>query len=330
MKQSIVVTGGAGFLGKFVVEEINSEYSSTRISVLDISKDYKNIPEPKNSNKIEYKYCDITDLKISENFFRDTDIIFHAAGIVSYKKKDIGLMDAVNIQGTKNICRLCERYKIKLVYASSISAVGINRYGLSDETVYPLRSSSMINYYSLSKLESELIVEKYIGKFPMVIANLGALIGANEYFCRIYNSHAKSKILAMVDTYNSFIDIRDAAAAMVFLEKSGKIQERYIVTVHNVKNSLFQMCLLDQLKRNPMKICLNKNHFRLIKRFVAGFEQFFGEGILPYTSEFMKTSDKDKRYSNKKILNLGFKPKYSLKQTVAYLARECKKNENQK
>ncbi|MBU0757408.1 MAG: NAD-dependent epimerase/dehydratase family protein, partial [Nanoarchaeota archaeon] len=309
-------------------EEINREYSDCKIIILDVNKVNKSIPKPLNNNVLDYRHCDITRLNDIDAYLKKTDIVYHCAGIVSYKKKDILLMDAVNIQGTKNICVLCERYKIKLVYAGSISAVGINRDGLSDETVYPLRSLSIINHYSLSKLESDLIVEKYIGKFPLVIANLGALIGANEYFYRTYKTHANSKILAMVDTYNSFIDIRDAASAMVFLEKNSKLGERYIVTVHNVKNLLFQTYLLDHLKRNPLKIYLNKNHFRLIKRFVAIFEKFFGESVLPYTSEFLKTSDRDKRYSNKKILNLGLKPKYSLKQTVVYLARECRKNEN--
>ncbi|MCM2324886.1 MAG: NAD-dependent epimerase/dehydratase family protein [Candidatus Woesearchaeota archaeon] len=309
----LAIVGGLGFLGKYLQKILKREYKGYEIFVLDIQKE----PGDKMQKDFKYFQCDIADYAQLEKIVKGCSVLFHLAGMVSYHRKDLPDMEKVNILGTRNVCEACKKHKIKLVYASSTSAVGIGLEGISDEGIYPSKVHGTINGYSRTKLEAELIVQRYSDSVDVIIADLAAIIGDNIYFEKAVRAH-RSRVCFLFDTYNTIVDVRDAAEAMVYLEKHGIPGERYIVAADISKTSGFQECLMRLLHVSSFKVTLKKQQIAFLKKTVRFLETFLGDSVLPVSSDFLMTADQDKMFSNQKMIRLGWKPKHSLNETLSH------------
>lgn len=110
----ILVTGGAGFLGRHLVEALAAR--GDEVTVLDKG--------PHHFQDAAYVDADIRDYDSVERLVKDKDVIFHSASIVHTKWSQVDLIRAVNIGGTENVLRaLKENGGGKLIYVSSASVV---------------------------------------------------------------------------------------------------------------------------------------------------------------------------------------------------------------
>lgn len=154
-----IVTGGAGFIGSHLCEELVTRgfqvisidnYSAGKKENLEHLKKYKNFQEVN---------CDITDMKKLPKFFSGVDIVFHNAA----SKKSVCLKDPrkdlrVNGAGTFNLLELAKKYKIKkFIQASTGSVYGEAVYFPQDE-VHPVNP---VSYYGVSKLAGEKYVQVF-------------------------------------------------------------------------------------------------------------------------------------------------------------------------
>jgi len=165
-----VVTGGAGFIGsniaKFLVK------SGHTVSVID------NLYRGKEQNlqeireEIDFHQIDLLDFDQIRNLVKDSDGVFHQAALTSVPESFLQKEKYfdVNVNGTENIFKLAKEYDFKVVYASSSSIYG------NTKTI-PITEDSErkpINPYGVTKLEDELLTEKYW--------NLGVKIIGLRYF----------------------------------------------------------------------------------------------------------------------------------------------------
>ena len=154
-----IVTGGAGFIGSHLVEELLNQgiqvisiddYSGGKSENLQHLKSFPGFTEIK---------CDITNKAELEKYFSGVDIIFHEA----VSKMTLCLRDPqrdleVNAQGTLNLLELSRDYGIKkFIHASTGSVYGEAHYYPTDEN-HPVNPAS---FYGVSKLAGE----KYVGVF---------------------------------------------------------------------------------------------------------------------------------------------------------------------
>jgi len=156
-----LVTGGAGFIGSHIIEELLSQNIKV-VSVDDYSsgKDF-NLSTFKSNPNLSIEECDVTDFNKLNSIFEKYkfDIVFHNAA----SKKNICLKDPardleVNGTGAYNICELSLRHKIKkLVHASTGSVYGEAQILPQDE-LHPLTPTSN---YGVSKLAGERYVKMY-------------------------------------------------------------------------------------------------------------------------------------------------------------------------
>lgn len=148
-----IVTGGAGFIGSHIIEELLGmgikvtsidDYSSGKSENLESFRS--------NANFCEVN-CDISDIDKLKPHFQNIDIVFHNAA----SKKNICLTDPrrdldVNGKGAFNIFELARDCGVKkVVHASTGSVYGEAKYFPQDEK-HPLNPSS---YYGVSKLAGE-------------------------------------------------------------------------------------------------------------------------------------------------------------------------------
>ena len=139
MKKKILVTGGNGRFAKILKENNN------KLNLVFVSK----------------KECNILDIKSIQKIFKKIkpSIILHCAGLsrpMQTHEKNISKSIDLNIIGTANITKVCEKNNIKLVYFSTGYVYEGTRGNYSEtDPVKPF------NNYGLSKLGGECAVSMY-------------------------------------------------------------------------------------------------------------------------------------------------------------------------
>ncbi|MBI4141042.1 SDR family NAD(P)-dependent oxidoreductase, partial [Candidatus Woesearchaeota archaeon] len=123
--KKVVVTGGAGFIGSHLAEElVKQEYSVTVVDNLFTGKK-EHLKEV--SAKIEFVEGDIRDINLLKKHFAEADTVFHQAALRSVPAsvaEPVPYYD-VNIIGTHNVLEAARLSGVKrVVFASSSSVYG--------------------------------------------------------------------------------------------------------------------------------------------------------------------------------------------------------------
>ncbi|HAG09526.1 MAG TPA: GDP-mannose 4,6-dehydratase [Desulfotomaculum sp.] len=160
--QKIVITGGAGFIGSHLAEEL---YPANEVIILDnlFSGKLENIEPFLNYKQVSFFQGSVTDLSLLSAVFKGVDYVFHQAAITSVPRSiaDPLNTDEVNIQGTLNVLLAARDNRVKkVIYASSSSVYGGNP-SLPQKEELPLNPLSP---YAVTKLAGEL----YCGVFTAV------------------------------------------------------------------------------------------------------------------------------------------------------------------
>ena len=118
---NILVTGGTGFVGSYLVERL-LETGDFSILVVDNNFSYDVLPnEVKTRVRIENQ--DIRDLETIDGIFKEfrPEICFHLAAIhfIPYCNKHPNEIVDVNIRGTSNIQFLCNKYNSNIIQTST-------------------------------------------------------------------------------------------------------------------------------------------------------------------------------------------------------------------
>jgi len=166
----VVVTGGAGFIGSNLAQELSKENQVTVFD--DLSTGYlENIENLINSRDIIFVKGSITDMDILQKLFEDVDYIFHQAAIPSVPRsvKDPISSNFTNVNGTLNVLVAARDNNVKkLVYASSSSAYGDTPVLPKSEDMKPCPLSP----YAISKLAAEYYCQVFSDVYNMATASL--------------------------------------------------------------------------------------------------------------------------------------------------------------
>lgn len=154
--ESVLVTGGAGFIGSHIVDRLMNEGASVRV-LDDLSNgNMANLSLWKDNKNLEFIVGDIRDKKTVETALKDIEVVFHQAAKVSVPMsvKDPLLVMDVNTMGSVTLLDGCRRGDInKIVVASSSSVYGDTPILPKDETMPTLPLSP----YAVSKLSEETL-----------------------------------------------------------------------------------------------------------------------------------------------------------------------------
>jgi dihydroflavonol-4-reductase len=231
----IFVTGGTGFLGSYILQELVLQGKPVR--ALRRKLHFPFYIHPGILDKISWVEGDILDVSgLMENMEGCSQII-HAAGMVSFVPADKKKLFKVNIEGTANMVNVAIEKGIKdFVHISSVSALG--RY----ETDKPIDEEKKWegirdqSNYSISKYYGEMEVWRGMGEglSPLVV-NPSTLLGYGDWnhtSCGLFKTSFKEFPWYMRGR-NGFADVEDAARAIVGLMNSGIRNERFIINGEN-------------------------------------------------------------------------------------------------
>lgn len=176
----VLVTGGAGYIGSYVVEELLA--NGHKVRVLDSMLWGNDALTPLPQKNLEVHEGDIRHIEDLAYAMEDCDAVVHLAGIVGDPACSVNKQatQAVNVEATKSLVEVCKLHDIdRLVFASTCSVYGASKLMELNEGSY----LNPLSLYAESKIDSEeIIFHETHGEFTdsnitATILRLGTIFG---------------------------------------------------------------------------------------------------------------------------------------------------------
>ncbi len=159
----IIVTGGTGFIGKYIVKSLLEKGDSVTIfdNFSNSTKDSVSSLVDIGAKVIE---GDITKLLDIVNAAKDQDIVIHLAAKISVSESISNPSETfqVNVDGTRNVLAACEKNHVKKLIVSSSAAVygeGSPADKLTEDS-----KTNPISPYGESKLKMEQVIKEFVSE----------------------------------------------------------------------------------------------------------------------------------------------------------------------
>ena len=314
----VLVIGGAGFIGSFVV----SELLKTNVGKVII---YDNFARGKQSNVEESladSRCeiypnggDVRDVDTLNDAMQGCDAVVHLAAMWLLHCKDFPRTAFhVNIEGTFNVLEACVKNKVKrLVYSSSASVYG-------DATEVPMTETHPFNnknFYGATKIAGEAMCRAYYDRYGLSYVGLrymnvygphqdqtAAYTGVIPIMLNKIDANEAPTINGDGTQAYDFIDVEDVARCNVCALKAEVTDQFYNVGT-GVQTSIKELCdTILELRQSDLHVTYN-----------------------PYSEDDARRLVQNRIGCPKKASNdLGFDFKYNLREGLQRLIDWRKRN----
>lgn len=264
----VLVIGGAGFIGSFVVKELLKH----EVELVEIYDNFargkmENIDEPLKDPRCRiYEFGgDIRDTDVLSDAMKGKDYVFHLAAMWLLHCKDYPRTAFhVNIEGTFNVLEACVKNNIKkLVYSSSASVYG-------DAVEVPMTEGHPFNnrnFYGATKIAGEAMCRAYYDRFGLNYVGLrymnvygpgqdqtAAYTGVIPIMLNKIDANEAPVINGDGSQAYDFIYVEDVARCNIDACISDATDEFYNVGTE-VQTSIKELCdLILELKQSDLKV----------------------------------------------------------------------------
>jgi UDP-glucose 4-epimerase len=302
--KKVLVLGGAGFIGSFIVKELLKENVGEVIIYDNFARGKISNIEESLKDKRCYIYSfggDIRDIDILNNAMKDVDYVIHLAAMWLLHCKDFPRTAFnVNIEGTYNVLEACVKNNVKkLIYSSSASVYG-------DAVEVPMTESHPFNnrnFYGATKISGEAMCRAIYDRFGLNYIGLrymnvygpnqdqnAAYTGVIPIMLNKIDENVSPVINGDGSQAYDFVYVEDVARFNVLALKSDITDEFYNVGTQ-VQTTIKELCdLILKLKKSNLQVIYK-----------------------PYSEDDARRLVKNRIGSNDKAKkDLNFEPKYNL------------------
>lgn len=251
--KTALVSGGAGFVGSYVVDKLIDNNIETKVLVSGFrSSKHPSIVNEK-ATIIKGNLLDYNSLLLAT---KDVDIVFHIGGIVShYCVKYPELTIDVNIKGTWNLKQSCVDNNVKrIIYASSSFVYGNINKTLINET----DSTNPKDLLGVTKLASEKILQStHPHKIDYTILRLFNVYGGRQYPDEFYTSVLSTWIRKALK--EEPLEIHDNGTQSLDFTYVEDFADAFILSMNeNAKNMIFNVGSGESISMNSLAKLVNK------------------------------------------------------------------------
>ena len=248
MNEKIIVTGGTGLLGSFILRHLRQQGYQNLTATYQ--NDYPAIPADLKDG-IEWRRLRLPDINDALEVIAGHDWVIHSAGLVSYFKEDRYRLLDINKTGTEHIVNACITHDVKhLVYVGSIGALGKETREETLTETNPWLQNEFSTAYGLSKYLGE--VEAWRGAAEGLNVSVvlpSVILGTGDW---------KRSSLQIIDRIanhppwypggqTGYVDVRDVAAFITLLLEKNIPGERWILNAVNMSYQEIYKSIGDQL-----------------------------------------------------------------------------------
>ena len=237
-KKACLVTGGAGFIGRHLVEQLVADGHR----VLDIASDM-NFGD--SGDDVEIVQGCITDGDCVRRTLSGIDVLYHVAGNPNLWHAEKSHFRLINCHGTEVVLREAARFDLERIVFTSTESILIGKKAepgaVIDETVQR-RLGDMPGPYCRSKFRAESIAQEAANRGqPVVIVNPTLPIGPGDRSItpptRMLLGFLNGHHPAYLECLLNMNDVRDIARGHILAAEKGRVGERYILGNENVSLS---------------------------------------------------------------------------------------------
>ncbi len=277
------ITGASGFVGCHVAYALHRRGFKIRALVRRGSR-VSHLLEL----NCELVYGDLRSKKDVMAAMKSCVVGFHVAADYRLWVPDPETMYSINVGGTRNVFDAAKVLGLeKLVYTSTVGALGSTLDGSPANEETPVSFSDMVGHYKKSKFLAERLAEKYAEDgLPVLIVNPSTPVGPEDTkptpTGKIIVDFLNRKIPGYLDTGLNLVDVRDVAEGHILALENGQVGRKYILGNENITlASLFDM--LEKIDRSKIFRCKLPYYPVLLGAYInAGISKLFDvEPLIP-------------------------------------------------
>lgn len=311
----VLVTGGNGFIGSHLVEELLRRGSAVHCLVRKES-DLRFL----NSMKVTLIYGDLTQKDLLGKAVSEKDYIYHLSGVKRARRRETYYK--VNHLGTQNLVEACVKYNPqvkKFIFVSSLAACGPSPDGHSikeDEKCLPITD------YGKSKLQGEQAMLKWKDTIPVVIVRPPVVYGPRDRDLLSYFRWINRGISIFIGEGKSSLSlcyVKDliSGTLMAGEHPDSNSQVYFIANEQTYSWDTLAECMANYLEKRVFNIHLSRSVTSFLSFFMEAFSFFSRKPVILNREKILEASqpywvcDVSKAKSM-----LGFKSVFSLKEGI--------------
>jgi dihydroflavonol-4-reductase len=225
-----LVTGGTGFVGANVARELVAAGETVRV-----------LARPGGDRRalegvaVEFVEGDLLDPASLRRAVRGVQTVYHAAADYRLWAPDPSILYRTNVDGTRAVLEAAGEAGVgRIVYTSSVGALGIPKDGSPGTEDTPVSLADMVGDYKRSKFLGEQVALELARRgLPVVVVNPSAPVGPWDVkptpTGQMIVDFMRGRMVATVDTGLNVVHVRDVARGHLLAADKGRPGERYIL-----------------------------------------------------------------------------------------------------
>ena len=231
----VLVTGAAGFIGSHVVRALVAAGHEVRALHLP-GDDLRNLL----GLDVERISGDVTDAGSLRRAMRGCEQVFHLAAVYALWTRDPGLMQRVNVDGTRLVLEVAREAGVaRVIYTSSIARFGGQGPGRRATEASPFALGPTGDVYARSKADAHevALAAARAGQDVVIVAPTGP-IGPGDVgptpTGRLIVAALNLPAVVVANSVSSFAHVADRAAGHLLAAARGRAGETYLLGAEDV------------------------------------------------------------------------------------------------